>query len=307
VPPEYTVEMIIDGFVYVAGESPAEREGTIRVQRRWVDDQLPEYELVDALREMYRAVASIVRTAHRKSGADPCTIKPFPRSCFTTLIDPELLCMPAGETIPSKLFDLSTGEFSHFEWMTIERNEDLAEVGRQRYGAPPGFTKDPIVHAMERLELSKQFLEADGYAGPMLLLFKGGEGRLLGLSFQDGHPRELKVAATVESVGAWQFDGAVFTSETWLSSGGRGSLLGVPAEDLLPSNDEYFSAAKGGDRDEALIVIGLSADGRSRALTLPFGRTSSGIVYGKLMDDDSGASIPSFLNPIWRRWPSRAS
>lgn len=305
VPPEATVEMIIDSFAYVAAKKPAQRKGMILVQRKWVDDQLPDHELVSALREMYAAVAAIVSRAHKASGVSQCDIEPFTRECITAAIHPELPCLPPGDPMPNRLFDLETGETARFEYVKVERDDDLIEIGKKRYGLPPKFTKDPISHAMERLELSKQFLETDGYAGPILLLYRGNESRMHAVVFPDSDPKELVIAAAVEAEGAWPFDAALFSSETWLSApGGRGSLLGVPSEKLLDSNDDFFNAGAGGDRDEALCVVVITADKRSRVLMLPFGRTTEGIVYGKLIDDDSGRLVPSFLYPVWRRWQS---
>jgi hypothetical protein len=305
VPPEFTVEMIIAGFFHVAGEQPAKRKGMIRVQRRWVDDQLPEYELVSALREMYFAVADIVRTAHRVSKVEDCAIRPFARTCITAAVKPSLPCLPLGDPMPSKLFDLETGETAKIQYVKIERDDELGRVGAERYGMPPGFSSDPIEHAGARLELSKQFLEVDGYSGPMLVLFKGSELRMHGVFFVDGEPRELKIAAAIEAEGAWPFDGAVLSSETWITSpGGRGSRVGVHPDQLLQSNSEFFNGGVAGNRDEALIVVALAADGRSRCLIQPFGRTADGIIYGPLLDDSSGSMVPPFLKPVWRHWPS---
>ena len=142
----------------------------------------------------------------------------------------------------------------------------------------------------------------------MLTLIKGTEMRMYGLSFDDEEQRELKVAATVDGAGAWPFDGAVYSSETWIAfPGGRGVAVGLSPEELLESNSEYFGPDTKGDRDEALIVIALTAEGRSRCLIQPFGRMDGGIVYGELIDDYSGSMIPSFLSPIWRTWPRQSA
>ena len=155
----------------------------------------------------------------------------------------------------------------------------------------------------QRLELSKQLLKADGFAGPVLLLFGEGRGRIFPISFDDDEPREIKMAALVESVSAWQFDGAVYASETWLGRpGSKGQLLGVPASRLLPSNREFFNDDSLGQRDEGLIVVGMSASGKGRVLTQPFGRVVGGYIFGKVMIDESGREVPDFLRPIWERW-----
>ena len=122
--------------------------------------------------------------------------------------------------------------------------------------------------------------------------------------FHDNEPRELVIALSVDSEGAWPFEGAVFSSEMWLQvPGGRGALVDVPAEEFLPSNDEFFNVDRAGERAEALTVVGLSSDGRAISLILPFGRTKDGIRYGSLIEEHSLESVPAFLRPIWNRWP----
>jgi hypothetical protein len=303
VPPETPVPMIVAAFSNLAKSRPAGRKGSIRVQRRWVDDQLPEYELIGALREMYRGVAHIVETAHERSGVSECSAPPFSRKCVTSTIESHLPCLSDGDPMPSMIINVETGEVSTYEYGRLVYDEEAAKIGMARYGDTFGFDKDPIVHALERLELSKRYLETDGYSGPMLVLFSGDDVRLHAVTFDEDEPRELKIATAVEANGAWQFDGALYTSEAWLAvPGGRGSLIGVRPEDLIASNDELFDADPVGNREEALSVIAFTADGRYRSLTLPFGRTKDGIVYGKLIESRVKESLPPFLRPVWRRW-----
>ncbi|MDR6867390.1 hypothetical protein J2Y69_001993 [Microbacterium resistens] len=304
VPPSTSPETIIASFVKLAEQDGKKRKGWIRIERRWIDDQLPNYELVAALREMYRAVGKAVELAHKASGVDACLAPSFARECVTSRIDLDLHCLGSGNPVPTMMLDLESGEVATVGFRGLERDdsEDFAEFGRQHYGEPPRFTTDPIAHVDERMELSKQFLKADGYAGPILMLFGNGGGRLFPIAFGDDEPREMKIAAVLETVGAWQFTGAVFSSETWIGlPGSKGELVGVPKSRLLPSNREFFSEdSKGGARDEGLIVVGLSADGRQRVLTQPFGRVLGGYVFGQLLENEM--SVPTFLRPLWERW-----
>ncbi len=304
VPPVTPPEAILASFLKAAAKDGKERHGWIRVSRRWIDDQLPDYELTAALREMYRAVSEVVERAHAASRVTTCAVTPFARECVDSHIDPELDCLGSDSPIPTMLLDMATGKVSGVEFVPIERDEALAEVGRERYGSPPLLNwTDPIEHVVQRMELSKQFLQSDGYAGPMLVLLGGGRRRMFPLPFSDSEPRAAKVAAAVDSVGAWPFDGAVYSSETWLGlPGSQGELLGVPAARLLPSNREFFDSDPRGRRDEALIVVGISADGRSLILYQPFGRVVGGYLFGEMANDDSGTAIPDFLRPVFDRW-----
>ena len=307
VPPETTVEMIVTGLTRASKERPTTRSGMIRVQRRWVDDQLPDHELVAALREMYRAVASIVSRAHKAGGVDVCDVPPFKRRCVTAEIQPHPRCLPHGDPLPSLMYNLATGDLSKYHFEVVERDDAIVELGKKRYRPRTEFTRDPIAHALERLDLSKEFLEKDGYASPSLALFRRQEVRFHSLVFTEGEPRELKVAAAVEAEGAWPFDGAVYSSETWVGlPGTRGSLFDLDPAEMLDSNSELFNPDPDA-RDEALFVIALCADGRSRELLQPFARTTKGIVYSPLQTDDSGENIPDLLSPLGQRWPPKGN
>jgi hypothetical protein len=307
VPPSAPPEAMIEAFIRVMARDGKPRKGWIRVVRRWTDDQLPDYELTGALREMYSAVAEVVELAHRAGGVDRCTAPPFSRSCVDASIDPELHCLGSNRVLPSMMLDVETGEVVTIQMISAQRDDEIGRIGVERYGMPPSFSTDPIVHVDERVALSRTFIEKDGYAGPMLVLFGPGGSRMFPISFVDHEPREAKIAAVVESVGAWQFTGAVFSSETWLGrTGSRGRLLNVSPSTLLASNTEFFSADRRRDREEALMVVGMSGDGRSRSVVIPFGRVLGGYRFGEPIISESGGMIPIFLRPIWKHWPASA-
>ena len=236
------------------------------MQRRWIDDQLPDHELVAALREVYRGVAQVIKRAHTASGVEVCAAPGFSRACVSNQIEGQLLCIPRTDPLPTALLNARTGELARPKYAYFERDEELIKIGREKYGTPPAFSPDPIEHALERLELSKRYLEADGYSGPSLVLTRGEDAHIHALTFAKDQPRELRVALAINAEGAWPYEGAVYASETWLQSPqGRGSLLGLPGDVLLPSDTEFFDPDPVGDRDEALIVIALAADGRARS------------------------------------------
>ncbi|AYG03446.1 hypothetical protein [Gryllotalpicola protaetiae] len=303
-PPASTSAQLIAAFAERFRNRPSGRKGWIGVERRWVDDQLRDNELVAVLREMYRAVASVVKTAHEKSGIELCLAPEFSRPCIGPEIDPELHCIPPGAPLPTTFLDVETGETAHYSYASFERDDDAIEEAAEKYGEPPTMSSDPIDHALERLEMSKRYLEVDGYSGPMVLFFgEDGRRQLTGTMFPDGTPREVSIRGLVESLGSWPFSGAVFASETWLGRpGDRGTLVPVPISEMLPPEDGFFNAGAAADRDEALIVVALTSDGRNRSLTLPFARTKAGIVYGNLLDEDDPDAVPNFLRPISRRW-----
>lgn len=307
VPPDTTVDEVLGLFAESIHSQPSGREGWIRIQRRWVDDRLPDYELVAALREMYAGLAKLVKLAHHASGITTCNAPRFRRACVNSDIDGALPCLGRGNPLPAGMIDAKTGALLNYEYIVFGRDDAAIERGKQRYGLTPQMGVDVIQHAEFRMQLSKRFLEADGNSAQVLLLFKGmQEVRVNGVVFGKQEPREFKIAAAVEGHGAWPFDGAVFASETWITqykgNHRRGAFSGIPEEDLVSPPEDMFDADPVGGREEALIVEALAADGRSRVLLQPFARTRSGIVYGPLIEDTTGRMVTPFLRPVWRRW-----
>jgi hypothetical protein len=308
VPARITVDEILSLFADEIEQNPPSEDSWIRVQRRWVDDQLPEHEIVSALRELYAGVCALISRAHEASDVSACNAPAFSRACVTAELDPHLTCLGVGDPLPSAVIDARAGEVIQAEYGVITHDEESIARGRARYGLIPKRGQTALEHAEGRMELSKRFLEADGSVVTMLLLFRGNEEmRVSPAMFPRGYPRELVIATAVSAHGAWPYDGAVFASEMWISEPGnlvgRGGIVGVSPEDLLPVDEDVYDADPVGDREEALIVQAVQKDGRSRVLVQPFARTRNGIVYGKLTDDDSGEWITPFLRPVWRHWP----
>ena len=81
VQPDLSVDEMLGIYAGIVSKIPPNKPAWIRVQRRWVDDQLPDYELVAALREVYRGVAKAVELAHTASNVSECTAPRFARAC----------------------------------------------------------------------------------------------------------------------------------------------------------------------------------------------------------------------------------
>jgi len=47
------------------------RHGVLRLQRRWVENTLPNYELLDAIAVAFGKITELVHDAHRQIGLDP--------------------------------------------------------------------------------------------------------------------------------------------------------------------------------------------------------------------------------------------
>lgn len=303
VPPSFTPDDIINIFEdLIARDSPT-GTGTIRVSRKWFDDQLPQHELVAALRELYAGVARLIRIAHEQSGIEVCELGGFRRACIDATTSDAPRCFPLAP--PSATIDIGTGNIYDVEYGIIEMDESAAQRSLERYGEPLAFDKGVIDDVAARMSMSKVFLEKDGYAGSVLLFYRSNEVvRGIPIRIALDQPRELTIEHAIEMLGALTYDGVMFASETWVTTvNPRTGGPEKPWKNGSSGPNEFYGKDPLGGRDEALIVYALSRDGRARTMAEFFRRTPAGYEYRPFIDSTDVKDVPPMLlGPVSRAW-----
>lgn len=282
---------------------PRDIPGWVQIERRWIDSEFPEHELLALIRENYRAIAQVVASAHAASGVSECAARASRRPCVRSDSEPELFCIPPGNPVPTAIIDARTGEVSRIGSRLIEKDEARIEVGRERYGEPKFFTgRDAFEDAEDRLALSRMFLEADGYSIPMLT-FYGTDGDKRGgpVHLRRDRPREVMFKHAVDVLGAWQFDSVAHSTEIWLRSEDPRAQFPLEEGTLPPDTQFYDPPPFPGDR-EALRVTCLGSDGRALTLTQVFRRTEDGILFGAIHRDEDASQVMRMMRPLFERW-----
>lgn len=303
VPPSFTADDMINVYKDLIARDRPSGPGTIRVSRKWFDDQLPQHELIAALRELYAGVAKLIRVAHEQSGVGVCELGGFRRACVDANMSDAPRCFPLAP--PSASIDVATGTIYDVEYGIIEMDEAAAKRSMERYGEPIAFDKGVIDDVPARMAVSKRFLEKDGYAGSVLMFYRGNEVvRGIPLQIPADRPRELVFEHAIEMLGAMAFDGVMFASEMWITR--LNARTGNPKKPWAggPSEpNEFYDQDPVGGRDEALVVYGLSKDGRARTIAELFRKTSSGYEYRAFIDSDDSKDVPQMLiGPVSRAW-----
>lgn len=303
VPPSFTVDDMINVYKdLIARDRPA-GPGTIRVSRKWFDDQLPKHELIAALRELYAGIATLIRVAHEQSGIEACELGGFKRPCVDASTSDTPRCFPLAP--PSASIDVTTGKIYDVAYGIIEMDEAAVQRSVERYGDPIAFDKGAIDDVPARLAVSKMFLEKDGYAGSVLLFYRGNEVvRGVPLRIPANQPRELMFEHAIEMLGATTFDGVMFASEMWVTR--LDARTGKPRKRWASGSakrSEFYDEDPLGGRDEALVVYGLSKDGRARTIAELFRKTPAGYEYRPFIDSSDAKDVPQMLlGPVSRAW-----
>jgi len=260
--------------------------GLVRVERRWIDTDLPDAELLDALAHCYAVLADLVNDAHRLTGSDEATTDARPA------------CMQATEEARTAYVHLGTHEVFHPRMSTATIDTSASEA---RYGENPQYAKgagaaagsgDVFAFAEAAVERAKTVLVKDGYHAPALFLF-GPDGRVTpyALQFHDRQDKYVqweRVAREVERLGA---TGLVFISEAWIA------MVDAKTPVVSPSEDPK--------RGEILVVTAAMADGRQRSYGVRFKRR----LFGRFRFEPTVVLEDQrdfFLDAVRRVWKPQA-
>jgi hypothetical protein len=227
------------------------KNGLVRVERRWIDTDLPDAELLDALAHCYVVLAELANDAHRLTGSDEAATDARPA------------CMQATEEARTAYVHLGTHEVFQPRMSTVPIDATASEA---RYGVSETYAKaaaagsgDVYAFAEAAVERAKTILAKDGRHAPALFLF-GSDGRVMpyALEFHDRQDKYVqweRVAREVERLGA---TGLVFISEAWIAT------VDAKSSVVSPSGDPK--------RGQILVVTAAMADGRKRSYRVRFKR-----------------------------------
>jgi hypothetical protein len=273
------------------------RQGVLTVERRWVANDLPEWEILDALAHAHGLLTLIVQSAHRKAGR---AVMDTPQSSIhlPNVIPPQskldrLPCMVAPESLRSVRVHLGENKIVQVGFNPVEP-QSLKEELVERYGPfslpPPPGSIDPFEWAPTYMEHAKRVLSIDKYHSQMAFLF-GPDGRFASFTSmpedqQDKYLFLNELATAVKRTGA---TGIVFIADTWI----------VPATVDMPPGKRPADME---EREEALGVTAARSDGSVMSLMTPYARgPDDTIEFGETVEVGvEGGEV--FLLPVMQAW-----
>ena len=270
-------------------------DAVLVVERRWIVNDLPDHELLEALAHIFAVLSSVVAEAHAQAGvafAPVCCAK-FVSECTSPNVIPP--CMVSGEEKRRVRIKLESGQFvvRREKKVVLRRNDKRVRNLKERYGfrAPlPGGARDLLTMGRELHELAKAILVKDRYHIHLVNLTRGDQ--LLGfkvLHTEDQADKHLIWHSLAEEIKRDDVDGVIATGEIWRA----------PFDPANPSR----RASESPERHEALQTTIASAAGLERAIVTPFTRDSSGqIALGETYENENRLV---FMEPVFEVWRSR--
>jgi hypothetical protein len=276
---------------------PEAKDASIVIERRWVEDELPDYEILDALSHAYGVLNELVADAHRKLGLPEMMV--FSATEGITPRIPfhggRLPCMVATDEPRSTTLTLSDGDI-----LTIRKHEKqtdaedmkkaVAHYGDEVLALSEAVRNAPSLgeRAGAYFEHAKHLLKKDGFHQTIALLYRDSQVvRILSLRAQDQREKYLiwrDVSREVETTGATSI---MTIGEVW----------NAPFDPEHPLR----RAADSTEKTEALQLVGQSIEGETVALSCAFTRDEHGaILLGK--NEEMNFVDIGFTRPIQRIW-----
>jgi len=255
------------------------RHGVLRLQRRWVENTLPGYELLDALAIAYGKVAELVHDAHRQIGLYP------PETIHNDVgqsYDPPAMgwrmpCMIAHERPRTLSVALADGARIEFEEKTVAKRITRAEVAE--FVANP--RNDPRV-AMTRdyknyealaagyFEMFRAVFLKDGYHISILFLFRNMKLiKHMEIKVENVQQKYLMMRHLAHEVTKTGADAAMLIGEAWMAPASSLRLYERPADSSLRKEAlTLLLVRKRGDPVDCMAIINRDGDSVSLGETV---------------------------------------
>ena len=249
--------------------------GTLRIQRKWVENSLPDYELLDAVALAFGRISDLVADAHRQLGIQPpTTANVRTGEVFASGRRGRLPCMIAHAEPRTMNISLSEGDVLSLRSFRRDFDPTKKDDVVAHYGFDPSTAPQPIRQegqsdeeyaARTMFGMGRVMIEKDGYHVTTVFLI-GGDRRPL-LMQMDPHSQRDKyllmrhVANEVERHAA---TAVIMIGEAWTAK-------------FDPSRP-FARAQDSKDRGEILSAMLVRKDGNALHLAAEIRRDSDGNV-----------------------------
>lgn len=311
VPPFVGPEDVAEAFVADFSLPPdLTTEGILEVERCWIEDGLPDLEVLDVLGHCYGFLSEVVADAHGQLGCVMPTVGLGNEGILGVHPAPHLghrlPCMVLTREARTAFYHLDGGRFLRREELKVEPLTDkegeeisaryelenfIRDDDESERAAALSFDERFLLSAARYAAVAKRMLLADGEHVTLAMLFSSATGKssILGLAPADQQEKWLMIQSVADQVRVTGADHLLFITETWSAP-----------EDLLALGQRPVDSP---DREEGLLVIALSVAGAEKSMQwfTPFTRDGEGgIVLG---ETKSGwIMFPQFLVPVMTVW-----
>lgn len=201
------------------------KDGVLRIQRRWVENTLPDYELLEAVGIAYGRMAQLVADAHRELGLEPPSTMEgdVDHSPGRESRGGRLPCMIGHGDARSHDIWLATGQGIKLEQKTVKFDLAETEQAAKRYGLSPKEIIPSPAHGAESIlndlfaTARKMFTTDGGHVTISFLLKDAAIVSMTMLNFEEHGEKYLVMRSLANEVIKHGADAVIIIGEVWLA------------------------------------------------------------------------------------------
>jgi hypothetical protein len=270
------------------------KDGILRIQRRWVENTLPEYELLDAVAITYGKISELVADAHQQLGLQPPSTMDDTTDCTAGGESREgrLPCMIGHADARSHDVWLAAGQSMDFEQKAVPFDRADAEQAAARYGINPqevllSTDSMPEETLNGLFATARRKFSVDGHHDIIAFLLRGSRPiSMMQLALQEHGEKYIVMRRLANEVVKYGADGIIMLSEMWSAP--------------YDASDPYRRAADAPNRREFLSGILVTKDGVPVQLLSLITREGRSAVLGETETLRDQAQIA--FAPIYAAW-----
>jgi hypothetical protein len=215
VPPHYTTHQTISALLATV---PQPIQGVISIERRWIDVELPNRELLDATRHSYGSIARVIQLAHDAADVENCDLTIRKPTCVDCHLKVPLQCMHKIDDNRRLVVDLGTMT-KYTEEMELLRAGDIPqEVTDAKYGKA-SVSGNAIERVPQVTEMAKRMLSVDKELATVAWLLRGDQTvEIFGMPMPDQKAKLIQMNRLADLVEQSNANGVIFISESWVHS-----------------------------------------------------------------------------------------
>ena len=306
--PMLTIEEILTKIDELHLPTRVLRESTLSIERRWVDTEIPNMELLDVLAHVYGILSQIIHDAHDRAGVSHSLMVDVGREQVPIPeIEAEgsrLPCMVTSRAIRTINLHLTKEKVATGGKMwSIKVDRAGAESAARKYGLKkiemPEAEPDSLFDLLPVYISSAQAIAKSGEEhGWFIFFFRGivpvGQEILAVRDAADKRDLSQRVA---EIVAINRIDGIIEIGEIWQAP-------------ITPDSEGAFiRPAVHPDRTEAITIWAETASGLKHSIMIPITRRRlRKPLVGDVIEIDTETAINNFLEPtrrVWATWQNR--
>lgn len=272
------------------------------IERKWVVDELPEWELLDALAHCFLLLKDIVIDAHQQTGLDmeDCQCIDTVHSLITPEFKEHYECMDNVASMRRQNIMLGNYQSRRVEMHPVKMSTDIVDKATKRYLSKPipDFSEkqdlNPLDFANQINTLAKSVLVRDKFHQSIFFVLIPEVGwQLIGSRPDDKSDKFIIMKELAEYVRKHKAQSVLHVGEVWLSYDVEELERGIPVSETK-------------NKKEALQVVVTTSTGQTRDYVTVFSR---GYFGGIKLEETvvSEGSVINYFNPIVEVWKEMRS